>query len=210
MQEADHPAVRVPADHEYRVTVPEPGQAIEFHGEALPRTAAQPGALDRGQLRPDGGRQVAGHGHLGPVPLAFDPVHGLAGGPHAPAVKGEALDVDDRFVTVAERAHAQIPVEVEKLAGSAYDRGAPARGPRVGQEGGQGRSCLPGGPDRIAADQRDAADHTVGDERAAGHEPFLVGPQREWRQRVGTPPAHYNRGLAAADRPGEQPLPPRA
>ena len=56
--------------------------------------------LDRGQFRPVRGWHVAGHHHLGTESSAFQPVHGLPGGPHGPAFKGEALRLDGRLVTV--------------------------------------------------------------------------------------------------------------
>ena len=114
-------------------------------------------------------------------PVALQAVDGLADGAHLAALEAEGRSVDDGLVTVVERMKAPVPVDPEQAAGCSQDGGAPAARLGMGQEAVQGGSGVVQGADRIPADQGDATDHPVGNKGLPGHEPFLVGPQREGR-----------------------------
>jgi hypothetical protein len=197
MQEPGDLAELVPADHEHGVVTAQPEQAVEFHREARPRPAAQPGILDGGQFRPQRRRHLPRHDDLGAESLALQPVHGLPGGPHVPAVQGEAPGVDDRLIAVIQRVQPLVPVGLQQPVRRAHDRGAPSAGLRVGQEILQRRPRLLRRTDRVTADQGDTADDPVGDQRLPADEQFLVEAQGERRQRVTAPAAHDVRRLLA-------------
>ena len=86
-----------------------------------------------------------------------------------------------------------------RVAGS-HDDDIPAVIRGEGQEPGQDRGRGTGGPDRVAGDDRGAAQRPVGQDASLGEEERLVGPQHERRQRVGPVPGDELRRPAVCRR----------
>ena len=123
----------------------------------------------------------------------------------------ERPDVEHGLVAVVERMQTVRPVAVEARLGCAEDRDPPVARVGEGDEAVDEVRELLGRADRVAGDDRDAADDAVGEERALtlAEEIRLVGAEHERRERVDPPGRdERTRQLAVADAVGE-PVAPR-
>ena len=122
----------------------------------------------------------------------LEPVHRLAHLADRAALERERGDVDDRLVAVVERVQPVRRVQRQAALGRAEDRDAPVARVRVLDEPADQLVEALARPDRVARDDRDAADDAVGEERrfVLGEEVRLVGAQHERRERVDAPRLH--------------------
>ncbi|HEY2940023.1 MAG TPA: hypothetical protein VGJ27_09425 [Gaiellaceae bacterium] len=189
MEEACRRAARPPTDHEDRVLVPEPEERVECHHEAALGIGAAPVAGDRLQLGPELGAHLPRPEHLGAVAGPLETVYGLSDLADRATIEREALRLEHGLVAVVESVQAAGPVEPEAVLGRAEDRQPPAALAGEGDEQVEQPAESRGRPDRIAGDDRDPADHAIGEERALVLREVvrLVRPQDERRERVRAP-----------------------
>ena len=202
---------RIEADDEQRVAVAEPEQPVERHHEASLRLGTAPGTRNAFELvanaaielaRPQRPRRVAG---------VLEPVHGLAHLANRAALEREGLDVDHRLVSVVEGMQPVPRVQRQPTLGGSEDRDPPVALVRVGDEQPQELVERLRRADRVARDDRHAAQHPVGEKRRLlrPEEVRLVGPEHERRERVHSPRAHQRRCELALAMPLEHAVPPR-
>jgi hypothetical protein len=132
-------------------------------------------------------------------------VDGLPDLANGAALERERRGLDHRLVAVVEGVEPALRVELEAALRGAEDREPPTTLAREGDEAVEERLVGRGRPDRVAGDDRHAADHAVGEERelVVGEEVRLVGPEHERGEGVGAP----GRDEVASQRPLARLLP---
>ena len=187
-------------------------QVVERHREAALGLAAQPEVVDAADLPSLLDGQIAGAQHDRPIPGLLQPRARLPHLADRAALERELSRQHDGLVADVERAQPdRVPARHPGAADAEHGdppRMAMALGKELAQQVGN-RVRL---ADRVARDERDAAGHAVGHERAplGVEEVRLVAPQREVAQRV-APVALDDatgvgaRALGLVDGPGTRP-----
>ena len=112
----------------------------------------------------------------------------------APALEREALRIDDGLAAHLQRAQAQLRVDVEVAVRRAGQCDRPAVAAGEAREAVENLGRAARRADRVADDDRGAADDPVGEHAAGGEVEALVRAQRERVQRVGRMGAHQRGG----------------